>query len=229
MKKLLLTLPLLIGFVLTLSAAEDRFAGLNDAQKLALAEAYQAVGEHFVQNGEEERGAAYEETAEVLRNQIADLSEAAREMQESKREVAMAEDTPRVNNVSEDDQKAVGYYFRKLVRALLSENRDKVLSVLDDPLAMDGYLSGIPRDKIESDLDYIFSSYDLTIYDSFDLYDMENISFTYSDETEEVIILEVKAALSAEGTPLDMVLFWNDVQKFYFKRADRGWKVFAIL
>ena len=229
MKKLLLTLPLLIGFVLTLSAVEDRFEGLNDAQKLALAEAYQAVGEHFALNGEEERGAAYEETAEILRNQIADLSEAARARQTAVREAALAEDTPQVSMVSEEDQKAVGYYFRKLVRALLAENKEKVLSLLDEPLAMDGYLSGVPRDKIEEDLDYIFSAYDLTIYDSSDLYDMENFRFSYSDNSQDVIILEVKANINSENTPLELVIFWNDIQKFYFKKADRGWKVFAIL
>ncbi|MDC7219323.1 MAG: hypothetical protein PQJ59_05245 [Spirochaetales bacterium] len=228
MKKLLLSLSLLMCLVFALSAAEDRFEDLNDAQKLALSEAYQAVGEHFGANGEEDRGAAYEQTAEVLRKQIADLSEAARERQASMEKAALAEETPAVKQVSEEEQKAVSYYFRKLVRALLSENKEKVLSLLDEPLAMEGYLSGVPREKIEEDLDTLFDSYDLTIYDATELYDLENLTFSYDENTEDVVILEVNA-IGGEDTPLELVIFWQEVQKFYFQKADKGWKVFGIL
>jgi hypothetical protein len=231
MRKRLLIIPLLLSFSLVLFAGEDHFSGLNDAQKLALSEAYQAVGEHFVQTGEEDRGRAYERTAEDLRNQIADLSEAAREMQKNQQQTAYtAPAAASVKMVSDEDQKAVGYYFRKLVRALLAENRDKVLSLLDNPLAMEGYLAGVPRDKIEADLDTIFSAYNLTIYEMEDLYDMGNLSFSYGDsQSKDTVIVEAKAAFSGAGTPLDMVIFWKDIQRFYFKRADRGWILFAIL
>ncbi|MBN2626741.1 MAG: hypothetical protein JXA95_08750 [Spirochaetales bacterium] len=231
MRKRLLLIPLLLSFSPILFAGEDHFSGLNDAQKLALSEAYQAVGEHFIQTGEEDRGRSYERTADVLRNQIADLSEAAREMQKNQQQAAYTSPAaPAVTKVSDEDQKAVGYYFRKLVRALLAENKDKVLSLLDNPLAMEGYLAGVPREKIEADLDTIFSAYDLTIYDMEDLYNMEDLSFSYRDsQSEDTVIVEAKAAFSGAGTPLDKVIFWKDVQKFYFKRAPKGWIVFAIL
>lgn len=228
MRKLLLTLPLILGLALNLAAAEDRFEGLNDAQKLALSEAYQAVGEHFAKNGEEKRGADYEETAEVLRNQIADLSAAAAERQNSMQETALAAESSETREVSEEEQKAVGYYFRKLGRALLAENKEKVLSLVDDPFAVEAYLSGVPREKIEADLEFLFDSYDLTGYQLSDLYNTENMSFSY-DGSDDVVIVEVHAAESAQDSPLTMALFWKDVQKFYFKKAERGWKLFAIL
>jgi hypothetical protein len=228
MKKLLLTLPLFLGLVLNLSAIDDHFSNLNDAQKLALSEAYQAVSEHFIKNGEEARGAAYEKTAEILLGQIADLSTAAAELQKGTQVTNATGEEAMDRTVSEDEQKAVGYYFRKLVRSLLSENSEKVLSQLDEPLAMDGYLSGIPREKLESDLEYFFLSYDMTAFTPSDLYDMENISFSYSDHTNEVIVVEVRA-VADDTNPMGLCLFWKDVQNFYFRKADRGWKLFAIL
>lgn len=225
MRKLFFILTTLAGIALTLSAVDNRFVDLNDAQKLDLSEAYQAVGEHFTANGEEKRGADYEETARILRDQIADLSQAAA----AKQSVPTAMPAPpEPEGVTENDEKAVGYYFKKLIRALLSENADGVMALLDDPFALEGYLSGVPREKIEQDLALVFDTYNLTDYDSTDLYRMDRISYVYDKSTKDVVILTVPAAVSGEGSSLEMVIFWKDIQKFYFKRAERGWRLFAI-
>lgn len=226
MKKQICVLSFFMIVTLSLIGAEDNFSDLNDAQKLDLSEAYQAVGEHFGEIGEATRGASYEKTAQYLREQIVDLSEAALAKQQIRPSDNMA---PSVKMVSENEKKAVNYYFKKIVRSLLSENKDKLLAGIDSPFALEGFMTGIPAERLDQDITYLFEAYDLTVFEASDLYVMDDISFSYDNGTNDVIILEVKAANSGDDSFLGEIIFWKDVQRFYFKRTGTNWKLFAIL
>jgi hypothetical protein len=165
----------------------------------------------------------------MLRNQIVDLSAAAKASLKANTTVnAAMTGTSLIKKVSEDDKKAVGYFFRKLVRAVLSENSPKVMSMLDNPFRTWGYFDGVPRDKIEKDLEIIFDSYDLTAYDSTDLYLMDKITYSYADNSKDIILLTVPATTSGEGTTLEMILFWDSIQEFSFIRSGSSWKLISI-
>lgn len=214
-------LSLLFLCVMNLSAAERFFESYSPSERLVIAGAYLAVSEQYDELGEQDRAEGYRALAEQIFPGIqpGDMTVPDAPPESEKVEASLPA------RPSGKEPAAVQYYIGKLLRAVFSENRTDIDSVLTTRLYLPGYDNGVSRKDVLAYVDQAFLKYELDRTDPALIYELGRL-YIQAEGSSWVAGID----LSDEGMRIfaDEIGFPGKRHKFYFREFREGWRLIAV-
>ena len=212
-------LNLLFFITLTVSAADGFYKEYSESERLVIAGAYLAVGEHYSEMGEDQKAEAYKSMADEIFPGI--------RSQDSPMPSAPPKTVQAVSPVRPGGKEpaAVQFYFGKMMRAVFSENMNDLESLLSTRLYLPGYDEGVGKREV---LNYIRKTSDAYPLDRIDPSPYYNLNRLYIRPEGSAWTAEVE--LTGEGSGVFEKEFGLSMsrQKFYFREFREGWRLIAV-
>jgi len=217
--RILSILTLMFITAVNISAADGFYKGYSESERLVIAGAYLAVGEHYGEMGEKGKAEAYKNMAEEI---FPGIRYQDTEVQTTPRQQTAMTSPARPAG---KEPAAVQYYFGKMMRAVFSENIRDLEGLLSTRLYLPGYDEGIGKEEVLKYVQNVFNTYQLEKEDPSAYYKLNR--------------LYIKPEGSAWVTEVDLtekgISFFNRKfgfidtrQKFYFREYREGWRLIAI-
>lgn len=210
-------------FVMNLSAAESFYESYSDSERLVIAGAYMAVSEQYEELGEKDKATDYKAMAEQIFPGIgsADMSATTPAIPSEVEKIqASAPARP-----SGKETEAVRYFFGKLLRAVFSENKADIDSLLSTRLYLPGYDEGVKKSVVMENVSWAFDKYELDKINPALIYKLNRL-YIKSEGSSWVASID----LSEEGEQIfaDEIGFHGNRHMFYFREYREGWRLIAI-
>jgi len=217
--RFLFLLGLLFTAALNLSAADSFYKDYSESERLVIAGAYLAVGEHYAQLGDSRKGDAYKSMADEIFPGIMYQDQPAQTVTQTQ----TAATSPARPGGKEPA--AVQYYFGKMMRAVFSENIRDIDSLLAARLYLPGYDEGLSKSDVLAYVRSAFEKYPLDTIDPDVYYNLERL---YIRPEGSAWVAEID--LTDEGIRVFRSEFGMTAsrQKFYFREFREGWRLIAI-
>lgn len=209
----ILTLPLLAG------ASEIFYSGLTEAQRYDLADAYMKVADRYVELGENDKAASFESMVDII---FPGFTEVEGPVEQAPPQPQVQERQP--EEVSFGGESTY-YYFRKILRAVFSENVDLSLSVIGERLYLPMFDEGIDKKSIRNGLEWFFEKYAVDSVDPESVFDMHSISVTPLDNGYWRLDAQINTQFV---NTVPELTFWAERIGFYFHKLPQGWRLAAI-
>lgn len=219
MKRAVVLLSILIILTFSLSAAENFYDNLSEAQRYDLADAYTRVADQFDTLEQGERADGYRDLVQVI---YPGFGEVERPVDEPETTSTRRPDQPAPDPSGGD---ASYYYFNKLLRGIFNENKSLTLSVIADPLYLPLFDAGVEKGLVSSELDWFFSEYDISNYIPNDVFRMNTIQVTPLDNGYWRLDVQTQPEYTVA---VPEVTFWAEKMGFYFRKFPEGWRLAAI-
>jgi len=217
--KVLSLLTFLFIITVNISAADGFYKGYSESERLVIAGAYLAVGEHYGEMGDTKKAQAYKSMAEEIFPGIQYQDMDAQSTPQ--KPVAMTSPV----RPSGKEPAAVQYYYGKLMRAVFSENIRDLDGLLSTRLYLPGYDEGVAKADVLKYVQNIFNAYPLEKADPSEYYKLNRL---YIKPEGSAWVTEVD--LTDKGISLlkQQFGFIDTRHKFYFREYREGWRLIAI-
>lgn len=219
MKNAVITIILICALSNIASASDMFYEGLSDLQRYDLADAYWRVAERFNELDETDRSRQLQALAEKI---YPGFQKIERPLEEESTPVRSTNETPQFDP---NGEKAVTYYFNKLIRGVFTKNISLTLSVMSDTLYLPMFPEGIKKTAITEELEYLFAYYDLSKIGPGDVFDIKSTEVLPLENG--YLRLDVTTRPGYENA-LSELTFWAKKMGFYFRQHPRGWRLAAI-
>ena len=224
MKYFMKPATILLGMMLltTLTIAADSFYDeYSESERLVIAGAYLAVGDQYDSLGEEKKGEAFRNLAEQIFPGIdsTDIPKQGSELESHDIQTAAAQ------RPSGKEPAAVQYYFSKLMRAVFSEDKGDVSSLLTTRLYLPGYDQGVEKKDVLEFVDAAFQRYPLDKMDPTGIYEMDRL---YIKSEGSAWTAGIKPTEAGKKAFYEEFGFQGEMHKFYFREYREGWRLIAL-
>lgn len=240
-----------VALLLTTPAWSDIFDQIKLARQYELADAYWAAGERFIQLGQKERGAEFQDAATkifkgfkpgVIPAELRGAKPAENPPANPKvtpaaepantapvNDLTGIPERPLVRERNINGEKIVKLQFSKLIRGFLAEDSATILSVIGKSFKGPGFEKGLTVAEIEAGMNSFFTANDTTRLAPSQLYNFDSLTLTEADKVGSDYILTIKMADTPEAAALaGKLAFFKPVQKFFFAREGAVWKLIGI-
>jgi hypothetical protein len=209
-------------FVMNLSAAENFYDNYSESERLVIAGAYLAVSQQYEELGEDKKATDYKEMAEQILPGIdaVDISSEQPGTEEVEKVQTAAPARP-----SGKESSAVRYYFSKLIRAVFSENKADINSLLSTRLYLPGYDEGVKKSEVMDYVAYAFDKYELDRTDPSLIYKTGRL-YLKSEGSSWVASMDLTE--NGEKIFKEEIGFSGNRHMFYFREYREGWRLIAI-
>jgi len=217
--KVLSLLTLLFTVTLNLSAADGFYTGYSESERLVIAGAYLAVGDHYSELGESKKAEEYKSMAEEIFPGIKTQNITP---QSAPQKPVLTASPARPSG---KEPAAVQYYFGKMMRAVFSENIKDIDSLLSTRLYLPGYDEGVEKKDV---LNYVQSAFDKYPLDKIDPAVYYKLDRFFIRPEGSAWVAEVNLTNKGIQVFNDYLRFPGTKQKFYFREYREGWRLIAI-
>lgn len=210
-------------FVINLTADENFYKNYSESERLVIAGAYLAVSEQYSSLGETDKARDFRGMAEEIFPGIkaGDLTgEQAPAPVEAEQVQTSVPTRP-----SGKEAGAVQYFFSKMLRAVFSENKTDIESLLSTRLYLPGYDNGLKKSEVMHYVSWAFDTYELDQTDPGLIYDTSRL-FIRADGSSWVASID----LTEKGAELfaQEIGFYGNRHMFYFREFREGWRLIAV-
>lgn len=209
-------------FAMNLSAAENFYNNYSESERLVIAGAYLAVSQQYDELGEDKKATDYKNMAEQI---LPGIEAGDMNYEQSATEEVEKIQTAAPARPSGKESSAVRYYFSKMLRAVFSENKTDIDSLLSSRLYLPGYDDGVKKSEVMDYVAYAFDKYELDKTDPSLIYKTERL-YLQSEGSSWVASMD----LTEDGEKIfrEEIGFSGNRHMFYFREYREGWRLIAI-
>ena len=209
MKKRVLLILITVLIAQGIAAQEYFFEGLPKIMRNNLSDSYFIVSSKYDEIGNKKRAVEYGNMSDALKVENGDVA------------AASTGDTELYGK----EEKAARYFFNKYTRAFFTENRNVIATIVDSRIYLPFNDEGISLQEMLTEVDSLFSLYELNDYAPDDVYNMDSIKV----EIMENGYVRLDVEINDDYIPLfNEIPYWNKYQSFYFREYDNKWKLSAV-
>lgn len=209
-------------FVMNLAAAENFYDNYSESERLVIAGAYLAVSQQYEDLGEDNKATDYKSMAEQI---LPGIQAGDSNYQQAPPEEVEKIKTAAPARPSGKESSAVSYYFSKMIRAVFSENKADIDSILSTRLYLPGYDDGIKKSEVMGYVSYAFDKYELDKTDPGMIYKTERL---YLKSEGSSWIASMDLTETGEKLFKEEIGFTGNRHMFYFREFREGWRLIAI-
>ncbi|GEM_PF-5458479 len=203
------------------------------ARKLELGDAYWLAGERYIALDKVELGKQMQEQARRIVSGYVPPSERSETAATPTVTPAPVEvNIPEVNsaelarNAAQGDR-IVRYQFTKMIRGLVSEDIETIISTIATEIKGPGFEAGITRAEVRRRVQALFSENDANLLTPEMVFDVSSLTVTPVEGTDQDFLLTVKTSPSAPQF-LTSRTWWGSSLNIYFVREDNLWVAKAV-
>ena len=227
MKKLCWILVSLL--FLATNAWAQFYQDLSGTERQELAEAYYLVGAQYSTHGDEDKGAAFKQMAFNIDPHLKAGEIKPRELPSAVALIMQGEARVVTRLAYQKDavKEMIRSKFIRLVSAVLTEDIEATLILLDGSVYLGKENTAVGQDEIRTVLKSFFSSINLSGLSPSEVYDLNSLNIdalALHEAWGETYALNIKTRQDLSG----YIDFWEDQQQFLIHRTRNRWLLFSV-